>query len=396
MTRIVRENVTVPVIVQAVGGDLRVRGRSAEDLIVDGDALHVEQIGDGQPYLIRCGGDCRITVPQNVDVSVQNVGGDAKLTDLGGAVDINNISGSLTLRSVHGVQIKNVSGDLRIKWAEGDVMVKTVGADATIREVTGSVMVKTVGADLYLRNVEGDCVAEEVGSDLVLSIDFVPGQDYRFKAGNDVLCRVQPETNARFILPLETTVAAEVDAEIVETEDGEQIVTVGDGSAIINIEAGDEVRLFIEAEDYVFDLGTQIEEELEARLSNLEEKLSQQLEGLDERIQAKTEFFASQAERMAERAQKQAERAAEKLRRVAERQKPKRKREMGTPSFVEFAWGGPPHPPSPPGAPQAKRRPSDPVTEQERLMILRMVQENKISVEDAERLLAALDTDTQD
>jgi hypothetical protein len=45
---------------------------------------------------------------------------------------------------------------------------------------------------------------------------------------------------------------------------------------------------------------------------------------------------------------------------------------------------------TPPGGPSP--RPSEPVTEQERLLILKMVQENKISIEEAERLLAALDS----
>jgi hypothetical protein len=37
-------------------------------------------------------------------------------------------------------------------------------------------------------------------------------------------------------------------------------------------------------------------------------------------------------------------------------------------------------------------RKSDPVSEQERLMILQMVRDNKISIEEAERLLSALDS----
>ena len=58
-----------------------------------------------------------------------------------------------------------------------------------------------------------------------------------------------------------------------------------------------------------------------------------------------------------------------------------RKRDFGE----SFAWGFPPEPPKPP------RPPVEPVSEEERLVILRMVQENKISIEEAERLLAALE-----
>lgn len=385
MTRIERPNANVPVIIQQVAGDLRVRGRSYGSLIIEGDNPHAEQIGEGQPYLVRCDGDCRLMVPSSVTVVVQQVGGDAKLTDLTGHTDIGHIGGDLTLREVQSVQVKAIGGALRIKRADGDVTVKAVGSDATVREVTGSLVVDAVGADLYIRNVGRTCIAHSVGGDLVLNVEFLPDVEYRFRAGGDILCRVEPDANARFIAPLDIALELDVPADVKEEGD-HQIVTLGEGGAVIIIEDGSSLRLVGEEEDYVLDLGVQIEEEVEARLSTLEEKLSQQLEGLDERIQAKTEQYVSQAERMARQAQEKAQRAAERFRRNMERDRarsPKGKRGE-PPSF----WGAPP-PPPPPTAP---RRRSDPVSEQERLMILQMVRENKISIEEAERLLAALDS----
>lgn len=229
------------------------------------------------------------------------------------------------------------------------------------------------------------CIAHSVGGDLVLNVEFLPELEYRFKAGGDILCRVEPGTNARFIVPLDMALELDVPADVKEEGDN-QIVTLGEGGATITIEAGSGLRLVGEEEDYVVDLGVQIEEEVEARLSTLEEKLSQQLEGLDERIQAKTEQYVSQAERMARQAQEKAQRAAERFRRNMERDRPRgpKGKRGEPPSF----WGAPPPPPTP----AAPRRRSDPVSEQERLMILQMVRENKISIEEAERLLAALDS----
>jgi hypothetical protein len=271
-----------------------------------------------------------------------------------------------------------VGADLRVKWAEGDVKVVAVGADATIREVEGSVRVGRIGADLFLRNIDGSCVVDQVGADLLLSIAFAPGNEYRFRVGSDILCRVGPDANARFIMPSHVAVGLDVEAEVTEDDDNDQqIVTLGEGSATIYIDEAVELRLVGEGEDYMLNLGVQIEEELEARMSMLEEKLSQQLEGLDERIRSKTEHWAAQAERLSERAQRQAERTAERLRRRMEHKKEKRK---GRPGTGHVHWGTPPpHPPL------------DPVTEQERLMILKMVQEGKITIEEAERLLAALE-----
>ncbi|RPI98265.1 MAG: hypothetical protein EHM39_08240, partial [Chloroflexi bacterium] len=199
--RVEYDQVDVPVVIQAVGGDLRLRGRSGSRLTVDADEPQVQQIGEGQPYVVRCGGDARITVPEGVAISIQNVGGDAKVTDLNSPVDLKNVGGDLVLRGVQDVQIKRVGGDLRIKRAEGNVTIETVGADATIREIDGALWIASVGADLYVRNVAEGCVAEHVGADLVLSLDFAPGRDYRFGAGSDILCRVEADANVRFVLP---------------------------------------------------------------------------------------------------------------------------------------------------------------------------------------------------
>lgn len=377
-TRFEQDGVDVPVVLQNIGGDLRLRGRPGDRLIVDGDNPVVEQIGEDQPYIVRCGGDVRISVPEDVNVSVQNVGGDAKLTDLAGSLDIKNVGGDMVVRNARNIQIKAVGGDLRIKRADGNVTIEKIGADATIREVSGAVWIAKVGADLYVRNVEGGCVVESVGSDLVLNLDFMPELEYRFAVGGDVLCRVQPEADVRFLLPLGIDVQLDMEADISEDDD-RQTILLGDGSVTVHIERAQSLRLVGQDEDYMLSLGVQIEEELEARMSTLEEKLNQQLAGLDERIQAKSEQFATHAEKIARKAEREAERAAEQIRRSLDRQF-KRKRDAG-PRRMRFTVSDS----------TASRR-TDPVSEQERLMILQMVRDNKISIEEAERLLSALDS----
>ena len=141
-----------------------------------------DQSGRGPAVCRHVYGDCRIMVPSDVAASIQRVGGDAKITDLEGPLEVNQVGADLTARNVAAVQIRNVGGDLRVKWAEGDVTVAAVGADATIREVEGSVRVDRIGADLFLRNIDGNCVVEQVGADLLLSIAFLPGNEYRFGA----------------------------------------------------------------------------------------------------------------------------------------------------------------------------------------------------------------------
>lgn len=382
--RIEQVDVSVPLVVQTVGGDLVLRGREGGELLIDGDNPQLQNIGSGQPYVVHCSGDCRIFAPLDMKkIVIYHVGGDARVAGLDGSVEIESIGGDLTIGHVgQATSIRAVGGDLRFKWAEGDVSIQNVGGDATVREIAGNLHIENVGADLFLRAVEGNCVVNNVGDDLVLNIAFHAGHEYRFHTGSDILCRIQPETGARFVLPHDMEFELDVEADVDEKHEG-TIITVGDGAAEVALSAGGDLRIIGEDEDYVFNLGTQIEEELEARLSSLEEKLSQQFDGLDERIQAHSERFAEQAARFASQAARTAERQVDRARRSLDRRKMKsRKRDFGEP---RFAWGFPPEPPKPP------RPPVEPVSEEERLMILRMVQENKISIEEAERLLAALE-----
>jgi hypothetical protein len=73
------------------------------------------------------------------------------------------------------------------------------------------------------------------------------------------------------------------------------------------------------------------------------------------------------------------QRAREAQRRAEEAEKRHSKRVAGAWSFT-----------MPPTAPRPPKPQAPPVSEEERLMILRMVSEGKISVEQAEQLLAAL------
>jgi len=386
MTQYEYKGVTVPVLIQQVGGDLRLRGWEDDALVVEGELATVEHLGAGQPYLVRAAGDARVMAPAAVPVSVQTVGGDASITGLAADCDIQSVGGDLSLRDTGALHVGAVGGDARIKRVTGHVTVETVGSDVTIRDVEGAVTVSRVGADLYLRGVEGDCIVEQAGADLVLNLNFAPGREYRFSAGGDILCRIHPDTHVTFDLPADTALQLDVEAEIIEREDApdRQTIILGDGSARVHIGAANRLRLVGEEEDYMVNFSAQLEDELEARLSHLEARLSQQLEGMDERIQATTIRFASQAERMAERAQREALRAAERVRRTMEQwddTKPKRARKAKRAGFVLEGLETRPTPP-----PR-----HDPVTEEERLMILKMVQDGKITIEEAERLLAALE-----
>ena len=383
----VSPDIKIEIVLTDVSGDLRVRAWEREEIGAEGDRVTLQQ-QDQTQVIVRCDGDCRLNVPARAALTIKNVAGDARITGVMGELTLDNVAGDLILRDVGPTRLTNVSADLRVKRVEGGLHVTNIGADATVLEVKGDIHMQRVGADMFVRNVDGSCIVDRVGSDLVLSTQFDAGKDYHFHAGSDVVCRVLPGTNARFIIPGHVELRVEADDATQGQDDTHHVVVFGDGEAEVHIEAGAEVRLVSQPEeetgftvsaDLDFDLGTVgISVDLEEKLAELEQTLSEKLSGLDERIRANVERQAAKVEKQAERLRRQAEKQAERIQRAAERRARK-----------TYTWGTPPTPPRPPEPPAPP--PADPVSDEERLMILRMVESRQITVEEAERLLAALE-----
>ena len=366
------------VTIENVGGDLRVRAWERDQVAVLDDEGSLEPMAGG--VIARSDGDLNLRVPTWAGINLGNVGGDAKLSELEGPLSVEHIGGDLTLRDVGPVTIESVGGSLRVKRADGSLRVERVGGDATVREVEGEARIGQVGGDLYVRDVADACHVDQVGADLVLSTDFLPGADYHFDVGGDIVCRVSAGASVRFQTTHDRELVVDAPgAKRAEWDHGDEVI-FGEGEALVSLEAGGEIRLVAQDEDYMMAINFHLEEDLAERLSLIEEQLSEKLSGLDDVIARQSEKIRNKAERSAERAMRQAERAA---------------RKAGKRRSFRFSFGGDPfegggarpHP----GRPPRPVEPAEPVSEEERMTILRLVENKQISVEEAEKLLAALE-----
>ncbi len=369
--------------IEHVGSDLRLRGWERAAVAAEGDQAAITEQDDGT-LLIHGSSDLDIRLPGDSEVTIGSIGSDARVTGVSGMLQIGSVGSDLVLRKTGPVSVDAVGCDLRIKRVEGDVRVGSVGSDATIREVSGATQIGSVGSDLYVRDIVGACEVDNAGSDLVLSTDFLPGAVYRFTVGGDIVCRVAPDSDVRFhILDCDDLTVDAPGAELRDSGAFDDVV-FGAGAALVELSAGGEIRLVGQEEDYLMAINLQLEEELQARLSGLEERLSEQLSGLDDLIESKADRLRQRAEQQAERAVRAAERSLRAAEKRAEQGKRKR-------SFTfAFGAGSPPRPPGPP-RPPTPPEPREPVTDDERLLILRMLEQKQISVEEAEKLLAALE-----
>lgn len=392
-------------------GDLQARGWEEPRLSIQAEpeTLQLEQQDD--VIHLSCQSDCELRLPVGATLRIGEVNGDLSLKLLEDQLIIGEVRGDLVLRNVATTQIHTVHGDLAVKNASDDLHVDLVYGDADIRQVAGQCVLNEVRGDLDLANVDGDVQANVQGN-ARLRLSELSGTDYKVRAAGDIYCYL----------------ADDADAQIRLTSEGERIkvrlpqgsntfrqmhheLTLGEGAVSLTLDAGGAIYLFVEKagwgeveSPYGFPsaatgvYGQQIAQQVEAQMAEMARRLNEQMEHLTNRLgkfgltPEESERIAEQArrvgEREASRAQEKLRRAQEKLERKLEAQRRRAEQRAQTADrrsrrhTWSFEW---PAPPTPPPSPKSAS------TEEERLMILRMLEQKKITLEQADQLLSALE-----
>lgn len=371
------------IVVEAIHGDLHVMGWERAEVLArarsDSD-LSLNQRGD--QVLLTCHDDCVLRVPQSATLELVNVMGDARVKLTHGGLTVRQAS-DLAIHGAGHTTIESVRGDCVIKAIAGDLQVNRVGGDLFVRDVQGQCVVTAVGGDIRIGGI-GRMASASAGGDISLSLTPAPGQQYQFTAGGDIRARVPANANARFIM---TSRADNIRVRIAGLPNGAgqgvRRVTLGDGSAEVILTAGGDISLSSDSgAQNIDDLGARLDAEF-SRIGDL----------IGQRTQEAAQRMASRIEAKAQRAARKAERMAQRVAREAEQQSHGWMRQ-GHP-FEGRHFAGPFTPPPPPGAQAPARTGAQPVTDEERLIVLRMVEQKKITVEQAEKLLAALEGQAQ-
>ncbi len=352
--------------IDAIDGDLSVVGWDAEEILIkaDEDELKLEQ--NGEEVALSCTDDVSLRIPRDASVFILKVGGDAALRGVTGNIEIKEIDNDLSIREAGMVAIDTVHSDFSLRGAKGHLYVKNAGGDVSIRDVDGSVTLDSVADDLALRGARGN-ISVNVGEDVVVYLEPKVDGEYTIAAGDDILLVLKPNANVTLTMHGDEI---DVDWPGVERQDDvtERVLVLGDGSAKISLKAGGDIRVTNDAE-----AGNSAED-----FGNFA-GMGFDWSGFGERI-------SRQVEQATARAARRVEEAAERAGRHAERQA---RRWRGNVKAGGWSWDfspkGVPRPPTPPSPA------SEPVAEEERIAILKMLAEKKITAEQAEQLLNALE-----
>ena len=331
--------------------------------------------------------------------AAETVHGNVSLDQVG-AVELPQVRGNLNGKALGDLRTARVYGNLHVKQTGGPIISERVGGNVFLKDVGGAVSIDKVGGNFAARNLTAGAKVPKIGGNLALNGEIGAGCTYHFKAGGNGLLRLSEGASAHLTLSAGGAVHAAAELSEVERSQRSLRGTLGDGGAEIVIEASGNVMVSgkgqIIGEETRQEISRQVEESLRLMEESLRaidlETIGQQVsaemdhamaklkiklvdvdwENLGRRTQRSIERAMEHVQRDIDRAVERATRRQEKLERMTERatrHHDRFERHVGSAGRTSRAA---------------------PDLDAERLAILKMLEEGKVSAAEAETLLEAL------
>jgi hypothetical protein len=400
-------------IVLKMHGDLDLQGWDRADAAAICGRRHLKVVqGEEKQLHIICKDDCLLSLPKNVSVVIEHVGGDLNVRNLDQALTVGHVGGDMAVYDLVSLEAQKIGGDVDVFDVPGAVAVRRVGGDLTAFRL-GASLRADIGGDAELAALAGD-VQLRSGGDLDLDLQQFGSQPVYLHTGGDITVHVPADINA--VLNI-SSAAHEIRVSLAgKNRDYEQDVLrtqLGQGGGELSISAGGDVHVTDVPMKY---------DDLKERLADLEEDWQDRLEDIEDEeehplgefdsVDEEGTYFRGDGDdigrQINERVSQAMQRVEEAMRRMNDRLGQKGGRFGGMPPVRPV----PPVPPVPavPPVPPLEPVPANPVpwnppdaqafavdeslqpepSDEERQIILRMLQEKKISASEADELLRAL------
>ncbi|NDJ35129.1 MAG: DUF2089 domain-containing protein [Chloroflexi bacterium] len=334
--------------VQAVSGNLLAK-------YVEG-SLTIEEYVSGEAIIRHCG---EVAINGDVHSGV-------RLKHIAGLVTVQDVNDDVQAKYVRSIAFSHVSGDVQAAYIGGDVTAEEIHGNLRLRSVDGLIAVNAVHGDAVIRTAPAGARIAQVHGDLTLRTEFNPGAMYEFEVRGTTRIRVPAGANVRIVMPHSTDL--NLDNHMQAHEEGEStIVTLGTGAATVELRPFGPV-IVTQRGGYAVDdeYHSPLDEELTEELSSLSEQMDEQMSRLDTILTGMGGRIRERVERKLNIARRRVQEAQERVEALVEQA-----------AFED------------PGVIVTVNE--DPQTNsEERMAVLKMLENGTISVQEAEQLLAAL------
>ncbi len=298
------------------------------------------------------------------EVIVEKVGGNFAVRNACGDVHVEKVGGNLVVDGVESLSCEKIGGNCNVKDVHDDFSLEKAGGGLQAQDIGGVMYVPRVGGSYALRNVRlGSDIRS--GGDLVAKDFKIDGDALTLRAGGDIHMEIGGDfEGARFeIKSGSREIRVNYHQDDLDIGDEQFSYNIGETERKIEALSGGVVSL------------KELEDKEEDMVGDLSSYFSYEESTFSEMIQERV----ASATRMAEAKVKAAEIRLEKIRERVEMNR-------GFPLDVDVSDKGLPPVPSV-TRPVGRKGASD----EERLMILKMLQDKRITVDEAEALFKALE-----
>jgi len=349
-------------------GDLEARGFCRQDVALESSTSpFLVTTTNSTAVIDEMDGNCAIRMPEEGHLRIGSLDDQLTLKGVLGTVTAEYVGGNCVARHIGSLKVDSIEGDVHLRHSGSPIALGSVGGSATLRDIEGLITISRVGGSFWGRNLPAGLQVEQIDGDLALHTDFEPGSLFRFAVSGSALFRVPSNASVRFKVPHDTAIQVNTGLTILN-EGEQQIIVFGTGAAAVEVSASANIRIQSdETCDMESDCAFTFDGNIDAYMTDVSAQIDAQMSQIETRLNDLPGHIRSRVERKLEAAQRKVESAL-------------REAETGG-EYTQYAYCG-----------QAVCVPShEPISEGERLTILRMLEKGTITVREAETLLATLE-----
>jgi hypothetical protein len=377
--------------IETVHGNLTVRTWAKNEVEARSDSDHLELTESEGSAVLTCLTDAVLQVPPSISLEIGDVHGDVSIRDVKGPMTARTIAAGLAARHCGPISVGQIGAEADIRHAVGNLDLADVGGSVRVRHAVGDLHT-IAGGNLSARMVRGR-VQADVGGNADIAMDEMSSGGVDVRAGGNARIRLGEGSGAQVHLASGAG-AVHVDGVTRQVGPGQTLeAQLGTGGPVVRVSAGGTILL-----SRGRGTNTDTHESLGEGFSEMAEEFAAQIElrmdGLGHHIEAQLAEVADrlpwvldraglsgdEADRIArdvrsagERALRRAERRAARAIRLAERRTARdaaaRRRDT----------------------PAATAPTKEPVSPEEREVVLRLLGAGRLSAREADELLAALE-----
>lgn len=322
---------------------------------------------------------CIVSTSENVKITVEKIDGNFESAGKLGLLNIETVGGNCIVQSAEGLAVEKVGGNCKIGFVGKHAKINNVGGNLNFIVENGVMEINGVGGNLS-GQADNISLTTSVGGNIKIKTNCMNGIDNQLRAGGSIKLNIA-DLEDTFINAKAGGIAA-----IHYQENSEKFTNgkfekkFGTGEKAVHLRAGGNIK--INDQDVEFESNQKFGSVDDAYIDEMEQKFETralQSSGFDF-----SDLFDIEGE-IGERIREKTHMADEKIKRAMEKMERKF-------SFKEeFGMPRPPRTPRAPVEPQPGTTKPSFISREEKIMILKMLQDGKINAEEADRLLRALE-----